>query len=391
MENTVKLYDLNAYETTFSAKVLEVEETGKGIKLYLDQTLFFPEEGGQYPDRGTIDGFAVADVQIKKNVIVHHIGGNAEELKRYFTIGKEVQGEIDFARRYDYMQQHSGEHVLTGLIYRRFKYANVGFHLSDEIVTMDVEGPLTKEQLDELEVEANEIVRSNRKITAEYPDKETLQNTFYRSKIEIDGPVRLVTIENHDVCACCAPHVASTGEIGQIHIVRAENYKGGMRLEIKCGARALKQAQSYRRLVGELSGLLSANADTMTDAVKRLQQELASFKENFTRLQEEKLSQLLDEVDPTRDNFFFPEGGDPNMVRNLVNRMMEMTDGVVGCFMKVEDGAYRYIVGSKAVDVTTLQGIFKEEGNAKGGGNAKMIQGTVYAQQDEILSMCERR
>ena len=384
MVETKKLYDENAYATEFSATVIACEEMSKGVYLYLDQTLFFPEEGGQYPDKGVIDGYEVCDVQIKKGVLRHMIEGNVSELMSYFVEGRGVSGKIDFERRYDFMQQHSGEHVLTGLIYNEYGYANVGFHLSEDIVTMDVDGPLTKEQSNELEQKANVIVRSNRVITTGYPDKETLQKTAYRSKIEIDGAVRLVTIEDHDICACCAPHVKTTGEIGQIHIVKAENYKGGMRLEIKCGDRALRQAQDYRKLIGELSVLLSANAEKMTDAVARLQQELAVQKSKVSALEAEKLNQLLDKIDENGDNIFFMEEIDPNAVRNLVNQMMEKSAGISGCFIKVEDEAYRYIIGSKQTDVTAIQAVFKEKGNAKGGGNAKMIQGTVYASQEQI-------
>lgn len=384
MNTTEKLYDFNAYETCFQGTVLACEEAKKGIYLYLDRTLFFPEEGGQYPDQGTIDGYEVIDVQIKKDIIRHTLEGNISELMAHFVKGVKVEGKINFERRYDFMQQHSGEHVLTGLIYNEYGYANVGFHLSEDIVTMDVDGPLTKEQLNDLEEKANVIVRSNRKIRTEYPDKEQLDKTLYRSKIAIDGPVRLVTIENHDICACCAPHVAYTGEIGQIHIVRAENYKGGMRLEIKCGGRALKQAQDYRKLLGELSVLLSANAESMTDAIVRLQNELTAQKAKVTALETEKLNRLLDEVTEEGNNIFFMEEIDPNGVRNLVNQMMEKNTGVSACFIKVEEGAYRYIIGSKAVDVTGIQAILKEKGNAKGGGNAKMIQGTVYASEEQI-------
>ena len=169
--------------------------------------------------------------------------------------------------------------------------------------------------------------------------------------------------------------------------MRAENYKGGMRLEIKCGGRALLQAQSYRKLVSDLSSLLSANADTMTDAVKRLQQELVMSKEMVAKLQTEKLNQLLNEVDAQKNNIFFLEDVDPNAVRNLVNQMMEMTDTVSACFIRVEDEAYRYIIGSKSTDVTGIQTVLKEQGNAKGGGNAKMIQGTVYGSKEQIERM----
>ncbi len=390
MVETKKLYDENAYATEFSAKVLSCEEMSKGVYLYLDQTLFFPEEGGQYPDKGVIDGYEVHDVQIKKGVIRHTLEGNISELIEHFTAGREIFGKIEFDRRYDFMQQHSGEHVLTGLIFNEYGYANVGFHLSEEIVTMDVDGPLTKEQLNELEQKANVIVRSNRTITTGYPDKETLNATQYRSKIEIDGAVRLVTIEDHDICACCAPHVRTTGEIGQIHIVKAENYKGGMRLEIKCGNRALLQAQDYRKLVGELSVLLSANAEKMTEAVMRLQQELTAWKAKAGALESEKLNRLLEEIHEEGDHLFFMEEVDPNAVRNLVNQMMEKSTGISACFIKVEEGAYRYIVGSKQIDVTGIQAIFKEKGNAKGGGNAKMIQGTVYADEQQIRNFMVR-
>lgn len=384
MEPTIKLYDEDAYNTAFQGKVVDCREEKEGVGLYLDATLFFPEEGGQYPDAGNIDRYPVADVQIQNNVICHTIKGNTEELMNYFTVGKVVAGEIDFARRYDFMQQHSGEHVLTGLIYNTFGYANVGFHLSEEIVTMDVGGPLTREQLEEMELKANEIIVSNRRITAQYPDAETLKNTNYRSKIEIDGAVRLVTIEDHDICACCAPHVRATGEIGQIHIVKAEKYKGGMRLEIKCGKRAIRHAIKSRETISQLSAMLSANAESLVEAVSRLQQELSFQKGRVAKMQEDKLNGLLEEVQEEGNQVLFLEDVDANAVRNLVNQMMEKTAGVAAAFVKIEEDIYRYIIGSRTKDVTTFQAVLKAEGNAKGGGNAKMIQGTVYANEEKI-------
>ena len=232
---TEKLYDQDAYAVEFDAKVLSCEayhdKDESGYHVVLDRTLFFPEEGGQSPDKGTINGIEVTDVQIKKDVVTH-------SLKEPLAVDENVHGKIDWTHRFNNMQQHSGEHIFSGIVHSRFGYDNVGFHLSDNIVTMDFNGVLTADEVKEIETAVNDVIVKNLPVEITYPAKEELAALDYRSKIEIEGQVRIVTIPGVDVCACCAPHVKRTGEIGTLNVQSLSNYKGGVRISILSGFRA---------------------------------------------------------------------------------------------------------------------------------------------------------
>jgi len=225
---TLKLYDTDSYATEFDAVVLSCNECEKGYEIVLDRTVFFPEEGGQCCDRGTLNGYDITDVQIKSNVIYHY-----SDTK--FEIGAKVHGIIDFKLRFRNMQNHTGEHIICGIAHKLYGYENVGFHLGEDYVTMDLSGPLSKKQVHELELLANEAIYKNVSVTAYYPGKEKIKNMFYRGKSDIEGDIRIVRIKDYDVCACCAPHVAKTGEIGIIKIIDYTPHRGGMRLTILCG------------------------------------------------------------------------------------------------------------------------------------------------------------
>ena len=216
MDATIKLYDQDAYAVKFTAKVLScrenIEKNRTTYETVLDQTHFFPEEGGQSPDKGTINGVEVLDVQIKKDVIFH-------TLKAPLTEGSKVEGEIDWTHRFSNMQQHSGEHIFSGLVHGKFGYDNVGFHLSDQSVTMDFNGILSDTEVREIEQKVNECIARNIEIEVTFPSKELEKQLEYRSKIEIEDQIRIVTIPGFDVCACCAPHVRRTGEIGILKVL----------------------------------------------------------------------------------------------------------------------------------------------------------------------------
>ena len=274
MEKTVKLYDLDAYETEFDATVISCEElvdnAGIHYALILDQTLFFPMEGGQTPDRGSIEGIEVTDVRTDDGLIRHYIGERIKE-------GSSVHGRIDFKHRFYNMQQHSGEHIFSGLVHTRFGADNVGFHLSDNSVTMDFNKALTAEDIRLTEDLVNEAIVKNIEIRAEYPDEETLRNTEYRSKKEIDGPVRLVTIPGYDICACCAPHVRRTGEIGLLKVMDIAAFRGGVRVSILCGFRALDAFRKELSVTDGLVGILTTGKDKLIESVGRLKEENAAL------------------------------------------------------------------------------------------------------------------
>ena len=266
MTETIKLYDRDAYATEFEADIISCEPNkadDKRFDIILNQTLFFPEEGGQSPDMGILGGYRVVDVQIKNGVITHTVDISAgdccimgkEEVqtekkadgkiigmecaseKAELAAGVHVQGKIDWQHRFYNMQQHSGEHIFSGIVHRRFGFENVGFHLSDSVVTMDFSGVISPEDIAEVEHEVNVAISKNIPIEVTYPSRDELAQLEYRSKIEIEGQVRIVTVPGYDVCACCAPHVKRTGEIGMLKVMNYQNYKGGVRISILCGFR----------------------------------------------------------------------------------------------------------------------------------------------------------
>ena len=259
-----KIFYSDTHILNFEATVWEchTDEKNRGYWIVLDRTAFFPEEGGQPADTGTLNGFPVLDVQIKDDVIYHLI-------EHPLQIGTNTKGYIDWDRRFDFMQQHSGEHIISGLLKKHYGFTNVGFHLGLTEVTLDFDGVITMEQLREIEKEANRIVWKNLPVYATFPSKEELETLEYRSKIEIEGDVRIVEIPGVDVCACCAPHVDNTGEIGMIKIISVQNHRGGVRINILCGERAMNDYTAKQEATTAISILLSSKPELISEAVKR--------------------------------------------------------------------------------------------------------------------------
>lgn len=385
MNQTKKLYDSDAYAIEFDATVLSCEEvkTEEQVmyQVILDQTLFFPEEGGQSPDKGTINQIPVIDVQIKNDVITH-------TLETPLEVGAEVHGCIDWKHRFNNMQQHSGEHIFSGLVNKKFGYDNVGFHLSDQIVTMDFNGVLTSEEAAEIEYAVNEVIISNIPVQVTFPSKEELSDMNYRSKIEIDGQVRIVTIEGVDVCACCAPHVRRTGEIGLLKILNMQNYKGGVRISILCGFRALEEYRKKTEILSELTSTLSANQDLLIEAVDKLKNVNQSLKVEVSVAKRECMDAKLKGIPKDQENvYLFENNLDAQVMRNAVNQLVTEHSGICGIFAGDDEEGYRYIIGSSTEDARTIATILREKLGAKGGGSAAMVQGSVVANKESILAL----
>lgn len=381
MDKTKKLYDLDAYQTEFDATVLSCEKKENGYEVILDQTLFFPEEGGQTSDRGTIDTVNVLDVQIKEDIVIHTVDGELTE-------GKNVHGTIDFEHRFDNMQQHSGEHIFSGLVHAKFGYDNVGFHLNDELVTMDFNGMITKEEAEEIEYKANEAIIKNLPIEVSYPSKEELKTLDYRSKIEIDGQVRIITIPGVDVCACCAPHVKRTGEIGMLKVVAMQNYKGGIRITILCGFRALKDARKKTDVIASLSTSLSANLDTVLAAVDKLRASNQTLKNEVIEAKREYMEAKLEVIPADQEDVFLFEANlDAQVMRNAVNGLVTRHEGNCGIFTGNDKDGYRFIIGSEKKDARVALNAMKEKLEVRGGGSAAMVQGSVTATKEQILAL----
>ena len=379
---TEKLYDIDAYAREFEATVVSCEKQENNNEVVyavvLDKTLFFPEEGGQTPDKGIIEGREVLDVQIKKDGIIHYLSDALE-------VGSVVSGEIDWQHRFFNMQQHSGEHLFSGLAYRKYGYKNVGFHLSNQIVTMDFDHAFTPEQLSQMEWEINQAIVANVEIKTGYPEQCVLQTLDYRSKIEIDGAVRIVEIPGYDICACCAPHVKRTGEIGIFKIQTAQNYKGGMRISFLCGFRALEEYRKKAQIITELSGILTTNQENLAEHVGKLKTQVQSLKTQLSNakqaIMEKKIEQLSEEQ---KDVILFERDLDAPVMRSVVNKLVTKHEGICAVFVGDDENGYNFIIGSKTKNCKALATTLKEVLQARGGGSEQMIQGSVVASEAAI-------
>ena len=375
---TEKLYDNNSYVTEFDAVVISCEKKDNVYRILLDKTLFFPEEGGQCADRGTLNGKEILHVELCGDEIYHHC-------TEAFEQGEAVHGVIDFELRYRNMQNHTGEHIICGLAHKLHGCENVGFHLGADYVTMDLDKPLTQEDIDKIELLANEAVYKNVSVSACYPSAEELASTDYRSKSEIAGSVRLVTVEGYDVCACCAPHVAKTGEIGIIKILDWINYKGGVRLNILCGSDALRDYnERYKRNL-RISNLLSAKQENVVEHVERLLEEINSLRQQLGEKSRIVAKMYVDSIKATDENIcIFADDMSRDEMRNVVNGAKEKTTKAAAVFCGNDDAGYSYIIGSDTIDLKGEAKALNEALNGRGGGTSLMIQGSVQASKEEI-------
>lgn len=390
---TMKLYDYDAYATEFEAEVLgceavkiinKDEEEKIVYEVVLDQTLFFPEEGGQTPDKGILGETEVLDVQITKDGCIKHF------MNQPLEVGSKVKGAIDWKHRFFNMQQHSGEHLFSGLAYRKHGLKNVGFHLSNQIVTMDFDKALSEEQLKEMEWMINEAIVANVEIKTGYPTKEKLESLEYRSKIEIEGAVRIVEIPGYDICACCAPHVHRTGEIGMFKIQSVQNYKGGMRISFLCGFRALEEYRRKSEIISQLSGILTTNQENLPAFVNKQKTQIQSLKTQLSNAKQILMENKIAEIPAEQRNvILFEKDIDTPVMRTIVNKLVETHEGICGVFVGDDENGYNYIIGSKTIDCRDVAVKLREELNARGGGKAPMIQGSVEASKNKIVDVVD--
>ena len=402
---TRRLYEEDAYIREFGAEILSVlpaEGSGKEavpgrFRIILEATAFFPEGGGQSPDTGRIAGFRVEDVQIRRDGVIEHTVSipEAEDvggiLPQSLQPGMTAACELDWQRRFGFMQCHTGEHILSGTMHRLYGFDNIGFHLSDHSVTLDVNGQLTEEQIDALEQTANEAVWRNVPVAARFPSDEELKSISYRSKKEVEGPLRLVTVEGVDVCACCAPHVRCTGEIGLIKILRVLRYNGGMRLTIACGRRGLTAVQAAQHQAEQVSHLTNRPQEEIADGVDKVLGELQQSRLNNGALQERIARLRLENAQPDRNGnvWVFEDSLSVIPQRNLVNSLCGKygTDGgsFCGVFAGSGEKGYTYIVGAcGTADARTVSRLLAQELSARGGGKPQMVQGSVKADKAAI-------
>ncbi len=379
---TEKLYYENAYTSDFYASVISVSEVDRGYDVILDKTAFFPEEGGQSADVGYIAESRVLDVY-EKDGVIHHITDTEPSLGEHWC-------SIDFDSRFEKMQCHTAEHVLCGIIHSLFGFDNVGFHLGDDEVTFDVSGVLDRSQLDKIEEMANEVVSSNIQVEAFFPPERKLPYIKYRAKLDIAEGVRLVRIGEVDTCACCAPHVSYTGEIGIIKILDFMKHRGGTRIWMVAGKRALMDYRRRHENIKKISGLLSTPQSDVADTLESYIAESESIKASLkaARLKIAELYALAVEHTEGSKVFLLPDFTIPELIAfsNTANKRV----GGITVALSGTDGDYKYVISSESTDLRAMLKDINSALSGRGGGRPEMIQGSFATTLDEIKSYFEK-
>ncbi len=376
---TIKLYENDSYIKEFTATVISCEEKDGAYLVVLDKTAFFPEGGGQDADKGQINDANVLDVQNKNDVIYHKVN-------KPFSVNEEVNCILDWNTRFSRMQNHTGEHIVSGVIHSIFGYNNVGFHMNDTLITLDVDGALTEDDIRAVELKSNKAVYDNKNIRAIYPTPEELPNYDYRSKLDITEGVRLIEIEDYDLCACCAPHVARTGEIGIIKILSFIPYKKGTRIEMICGLLALNDYCSLHNNNKSIMNLLSAKRMETPDAVEKIYKDLGACRSENKKLMSEMAMLKMDKHTFGNSVCVFIDGATYDELRNCSNALVEEFDYCY-LFSNTDDDNYIYVVSSKENSVRDNVQALNKVFNGKGGGRDNYAQGkVVLSSKDDILN-----
>ncbi len=376
---TERLFEKDAYCKNFNATVVSCEEKDGFFFVVLDKTAFFPEGGGQAPDKGTINGTEVLDVQEKDGIVYH-------KTAKCFESGENVSCELDWELRFERMQSHSGEHIVSGIVHSLFGYDNVGFHMSEKTMTVDFSGPLTAEDIEKVEIESNKAIYKNAPITASYPTKEELINTDYRSKIEPRDGIRLITIEGIDCCACCAPHPAFTGEIGVIKIIDFCPHKGGTRIEMVAGINAFLDYSALHSSVKAVMNLLSAKRDSISVSVEKLQETANNLKSENSKMSKKLALASLNPVTVNGCAYAINENMSYDDLRECANNLID--NGTRKCILlsEADTGNYIYVVSSSENDVRTIVAGLNSTFSGKGGGKDNYAQGKLTSDSRQALT-----
>ena len=383
MTETRRLYYEDVYKKEFTATVVECRERKKGYAVILDESAFYPEGGGQPSDVGTLGDVQVTEVHEKDGELLHYTDKPLEA-------GTKVEGKIDWNRRFDLMQQHSGEHMVSGIIHEKYGYDNVGFHMGSDVITVDLNGMLDEAQLAEIEQEVNQKIWEDKEVVITYPTAEELKTLDYRSKKELTGQVRIVTFPGADVCACCGTHVTHTGEIGMVKFLSIVKFRDGVRIEMICGKRVLDYLNMVNEQNHQISVKLSAKMEKTADAVQRLQDENFRLKGAVARMEEEMFQAEAKKWEDSGSVLIFKEGLEADSVRKLADAVMNTCEGCCAVFSRNEDGSYKYAMGEIDGDLRQFTKEMNVALNGRGGGKPFFVQGSVQATEAEIRNFFEK-
>ena len=374
---TRKRYYEDSHMSCFAATVLSCEAVKEKFEIILDATAFYPEGGGQAADTGTLGPVRVLDTRERGECIVHICDGP-------LTVGASVEGAIDYSHRFRRMQQHSGEHIVSGIIHRRYGYHNTGFHMGSDIITIDFDGVIPPEDLKQIEAEANQAVWQNLAVKCWYPSEAELPNVFYRTKKALPWPVRIVQVPGFDSCACCGTHVQSTGEIGLIKLFTVMGFRGGTRMEMACGSSALKllnEAYEQNRLVSQA---FSAKISDTGAAAQKMNEMLAQQKFRITGLERRIFRDIAEGFAGKGDVLHFEEGLDNTAVRELADTIAEHCGGRAAVFSGSDAEGYAYALVTRQGDLRAFNKEMTVALSGRGGGKPVCQQGSVRASREQI-------
>lgn len=375
--STYKIYYEDSHAVSFSARVLACGAGAKGYEIILDRTCFYPEGGGQAADTGVLGGVRVVDTRERGEDVLHICDGP-------LTVGETVTGTIDWAPRFARMQQHSGEHIVSGILARRYGWHNVGFHMARGCMTIDFDGVVPAEDLAAIEAEANALIWQNLEVKCWYPDPETLKTIPFRSKKALPWPVRIVEIPGADICACCGTHVRRTGEIGVIKILSVCGLRGGTRMELACGSQALAVLTTAFDQNRQVGAAFSAQYFETGEAARRMNDQVDSLKFRISQLEKRVFSQISGEYSNCGNVLHFETDLDSTAVRELCDAIGSRCGGTAAVFSGDDETGYAYALINKSEDIRPLNKAMTAALNGRGGGKPNFQQGRVRATKEEI-------
>ena len=382
MSEMNELFYTNPYLREFDATVVACTEGKKGFEVVLDNTAFYPEGGGQPADLGTLGEAKVSDVRRQNGVIIHFTDKALE-------VGATVHGVLDWERRYDNMQNHTGEHVLSGVINHAFGYENVGFHMHDDAITIDMDGPMTDDDVKAMEKAANDMIKADIAVDISFPSAEERAAMGFRSKKELTGKVRIVNIPTADCCACCGTHVKSTQEVGIIKVLSASKHRGGTRIEFVCGDRALRDFTKKHDEVIKVSRLLSVKPDEVAAAVEKTLQTLVARDERIAQMNQ-RYFEMKTTMLPADQTILtlFEEGLTPFELKLFATQVAESKKAQVTALLApaaAADGTvvYNYVIAWDDTRLREASKTLNQRLNGRGGGK-DMVQGSFKADRAEI-------
>lgn len=374
---TKKLYYEDSHLERFTARVISCDQTDKGFEIILDATAFYPEGGGQAADTGILGGASVLDTRERGEEIIHLCD-------RALEPGSQVEGQIDWEPRFQRMQQHSGEHIVSGILHRRYGCSNTGFHMGQERTVIDFDGVIPAQALPEIEAEANRAVWANLPVKCWYPAPEELPSVHYRSKRALPWPVRIVEFPGYDCCACCGTHVKSTGEIGIIKLYSAVPFRGGTRIEMACGCLAFSYLNRVLESSTQAGHVFSVPPEEVGAAAEAFSEQLAALKARTVELQRRSFAAIAKEYENAGDVLRFEPKLDSTGLRELCDTIAQSCGGRAAVFSGEDGQGYGYCLAARQGDLRQLGKELTAALNGRGGGKPNFQQGRVAATQAEI-------